>query len=95
MLSKLSDPSCSSTCPAFALETVASDKPFKLNPNQIAEMAYQAEVEEFNESGGMMDQYSTAVGQIIYLKPSPSIKLERLDVSLGTFVLGDLSLIHI
>ena len=66
-----------------------ADKPFKLNPNQIAEMAYQAEVEEFNESGGMMDQYSTAVGQIIYLKPSPSIKLEKLDVSLGTFVLGD------
>jgi galactokinase len=56
---------------------------------RIGELAYQAEVVEFNEAGGMMDQYSTAVGNIIYLESTPKIHIETLKPALGSFVLGD------
>lgn len=55
----------------------------------IGEIAYQAEVLEFGEPGGMMDQYSTALGNIIYMESDPEIKIESYSPTLGTFVLGD------
>ncbi|MES2518582.1 MAG: galactokinase family protein [Bacteroidota bacterium] len=72
----------------YFLSRVA-DTPNPLFPADIAEIAYRAEVVEFNEAGGMMDHYSTAVGNIIYLESTPSIKVETLKPNLGTFVLGD------
>ena len=56
---------------------------------KIAELAYKAEVLEFGEPGGMMDQYSTAMGGIIYLESEPEISLMLLNPLPGTFVLGD------
>ena len=56
---------------------------------KIAELAYKTEVEEFNEPGGMMDQYSTAMGYLIYIQSEPDITIESLNPNLGTFVLGD------
>ena len=44
-----------------------ADAPRPLTPEQLAELAYRAEVLEFGEPGGMMDHYATAVGRIIYL----------------------------
>jgi galactokinase len=64
-----------------------SDHPIDLK--LIAEWAYLAEVDEFGESGGMMDHYSTALGNIIYLESQPKIEVEFLKPQLGTFVLGD------
>lgn len=55
----------------------------------IAELANRAEVLEFGEPGGMMDHYSTAMGNVIYLESVPCIKVETLKPDLGTFVLGD------
>lgn len=66
-----------------------SDQKPDLALKEIAEIAYQAEVVEFKEAGGMMDQYSTAVGDIIYLESVPKIHIEFLKPKLGTFVLGD------
>ncbi|WP_262493858.1 GHMP family kinase ATP-binding protein [Fibrisoma limi] len=66
-----------------------ADKPRNLSPEELAGLAYKAEVEEFNEPGGMMDHYAVAVGGIIYLQMSPSFRLETLSVNLGKFVLGD------
>ena len=66
-----------------------ADIPRILNPEEIAEVAYRAEVVEFKEAGGMMDHYSTACGDVIYLQSVPKIKVERLTPRLGTFVLGD------
>ena len=51
-----------------------SDQSKEPSPEQIAEYAYEAEVLEFAEPGGMMDQYSTAVGGIITLDSYPEIK---------------------
>lgn len=69
--------------------SLIADIPKSLSPEAIAEMAYRAEVVEFNEAGGMMDHYSTACGNVIYLQSVPKIKVENLKPKLGTFVLGD------
>jgi galactokinase len=37
----------------------------------------------------MMDQYSTAVGNVIYLASQPTLQIETLHPQLGKFVLGD------
>ena len=66
-----------------------ADNPQKLSPKVIAEIANQAEVLEFGEPGGMMDHYSTAIGNVIYLESVPKIKVESLKPNLGAFVLGD------
>jgi galactokinase len=58
-------------------------------PKQVGEITYEAEVLEFSEPGGMMDQYSTAVGNVIYLASVPQINIETYARELGTFVLGD------
>jgi len=56
---------------------------------EIGEITYEAEVLEFSEPGGMMDQYSTAVGNVIYLGSRPEISIKTYARDLGTFVLGD------
>ncbi|GAB4023858.1 mevalonate kinase family protein [Spirosoma koreense] len=69
--------------------TQLADQPRQLSPERLAELAYIAEVLEFGEPGGMMDHYSTAVGDVIYLESTPAIALTKLHPELGTFVLGD------
>lgn len=66
-----------------------ADEPNPLSANEIAEIAYRAEVVEFKEAGGMMDHYSTAVGNVIYLESTPKIYVETLKPKFGSFVLGD------
>ncbi len=69
--------------------TRMSDQAARLDAKEIASLAHEAEVLEFNEPGGMMDHYSTAVGNIIYLESRPAIKLETIKADLGNFVLGN------
>ena len=69
--------------------TLIADNPKHIPSEEIAEIAYRAEVVEFKEAGGMMDHYSTACGNVIYLQSVPTIKVENLKPRLGTFVLGD------
>jgi len=66
-----------------------SDNPAHYSAKEIGEIAYLAEVPEFGEPGGMMDHYSTALGNIIYLESTPEIFVEVLTRKPGTFVLGD------
>jgi galactokinase len=66
-----------------------ADVPRKQSRAEIGELAYKAEVLEFGEPGGMMDHYSTAVGEVIYLESQPAIRLEVFQPQLGAFVLGD------
>ncbi len=62
----------------------------KILPNEtIARYAHEAEVLEFNEPGGMMDHFSTALGGVIYLSFYPQIVIEKFPDNLKTFVLGD------
>ena len=66
-----------------------ADDPVEWNRKKIGELAYKTEVAEFNEPGGMMDQYSTAMGNVIYLESKPKISIRFLNPNLGSFVLGD------
>lgn len=56
---------------------------------EIGKFAVEAEVLEFGEPGGMMDQYSTALGNIMYLETVPEPMALSYPARLGTFVLGD------
>ncbi|MFQ5630650.1 MAG: galactokinase family protein [bacterium] len=58
------------------------------DPDFVARMAHRAEVLEFNEPGGMMDQFSTSFGDVIYLDFSNNA-VKTLKPNLDTFVLGD------
>ncbi len=66
-----------------------SDQCRNLPPELIARYAHEAEVLEFNEAGGMMDQYSTAYGGVIAIDFFPTVKVEQINVELKSFVLGD------
>ncbi|MDI9873253.1 mevalonate kinase family protein [Flectobacillus rivi] len=60
-----------------------------IDPVEIGQLAYLAEVEEFGEPGGCMDEYATSIGNIMYLETKPNILVEAYQASLGKFVLGD------
>lgn len=65
------------------------DNPREVSAKELGEIANDAEVLEFGEPGGMMDHYSTAIGNVIYLESVPQIYVQALQPQLGTFVLGD------
>lgn len=69
--------------------TRMSDQSVILSPKQLARYAYEAEVLEFSEPGGMMDQYSTSFGGIISIDFFPDTLVTRIDSNLKTFVLGN------
>ncbi|MFL2989976.1 MAG: mevalonate kinase [Candidatus Neomarinimicrobiota bacterium] len=63
--------------------------PKQLSSQKLARLAFEAEVLEFNAPGGMMDQYSTAIGGLIHLKTSPELSINKINHDLGAFVIGD------
>ena len=66
-----------------------AEKEMNWTPKKLGELAFKAEVLEFREPGGMMDQYSTAIGNLIYLESDPTVTVEQLNPKLGSFILGD------
>jgi galactokinase len=66
-----------------------SDQGLQLHPELLSRYAYEAEVIEFNEAGGMMDQYSIGYGGVIAIDFFPELRVQPLKVKLGKFVLGD------
>ena len=60
-----------------------------LQPDDIAEIAYLAEVEEFGESGGRMDQYTSAFGGIVHIDFRKNNRVTPLPIHMKEFVLGD------
>ena len=66
-----------------------SDRARELPPEELGRLAHAAEVGEFNEPGGMMDQYTAAFGGLLSITFHPAARVERLPARLGSFVLGD------
>lgn len=66
-----------------------ADNPHEFTAKEIGEMAFFAEVVEFGEPGGMMDQLSTAIGHAVYLEFEPKTTAEAIEPKLGSFVLAD------
>ncbi len=56
---------------------------------KVAYLAYLAEVEEFNEAGGMMDHYSSSIGNVVHIETKfKPVKCHNIDIKLNGFVLG-------
>jgi len=66
-----------------------SDQHKELPPEEIARLAHQAEVVEFGEPGGMMDQYCTSFGGALFIEFHPKLTVQRLPLHLKSFVIGD------
>ncbi|NHK32344.1 MAG: hypothetical protein FK730_13405 [Asgard group archaeon] len=60
-----------------------------LSKNEIANLAFEAEVLEFGESGGMMDHMASVFGKIIHVDFGEEIKLTKLPAELTGLVIGD------
>lgn len=61
----------------------------QLKPDRIAHLAFQAEVQEFGESGGMMDHFASAYGGLIHLDCGHENRLTKLPAQLNGLVIGD------
>ena len=71
----------------FLMET-AEDK--RANAaEEIAELAFLAEVAEFGEPGGKMDHFSSALGGVVTIDFNEELKVKQLQNSLKEFVLAD------
>ncbi len=55
----------------------------------LAETAYDVEVTEFGESGGMMDHFASAFGRIIHVDCGSAYKTTRLPATIEGLVIGD------
>jgi len=65
------------------------DHPEIRNRELVAQLAYEAEVKEFNEPGGMMDHFTSSLGGVLWLDCQQPFAANRINVSLGGIVLGD------
>ncbi len=61
----------------------------ELKPIEIVRCAYEAEVERFGESGGMMDHYASTFGGIIHVSMDADNKVTRLPAEISGLVIGD------
>ncbi len=60
------------------------------NPERVAYLGYLSEVAEFNEPGGMMDHYSSAIGSLVHIDFENGAKPTKLEAKIpGCFVLFD------
>jgi galactokinase len=60
-----------------------------LTPESISQLAFEAEVLEFNAPGGKMDQYSIGLGNIIYLETGNHFSYQVLKKPLTGLIMAD------
>jgi galactokinase len=56
---------------------------------EVAHLAFEAEVIEFGESGGMMDHFSSAFGGIVHVDLGADYRTTRLPANIDGLVIGD------
>jgi galactokinase len=61
----------------------------ELTVNEAVQIAFDAEVREFGESGGMMDHFASVHGGIIHVDFDENIKVTKLPAALDGLVVGD------
>ena len=71
----------------FLLKTFGSSH--KVTNELIARIAYEAEVLEHNSPGGRMDQYTIALGDIIFLETDDSSRYEKIGNELEGLIIGE------
>ena len=60
----------------------------KFQDEQFARWAYESEVLEFNEAGGIMDQYTISIGGMLYIDTLETT-CKKLNVKLRGLIIGD------
>ncbi len=60
-----------------------------LRPVEVVRFAYEAEVERFGESGGMMDHYASAFGGVIHVSMGSDQKITKLPAEINGCIIGD------
>jgi galactokinase len=60
-----------------------------LGQQEIAQLAFQSEVTEFGEPGGMMDHIASALGGQLHIRCTSPPKITRLDPPISGLVIGD------
>ena len=68
--------------------TIAAGNNNKFSNEQFAKWAHESEVLEFNEAGGLMDQYTISIGGILYINTS-NASYKELNASLGSIIIGN------
>ena len=68
--------------------TKAATPDNKFEDEQYAKWAYESEVLEFNEAGGLMDQYTISIGGLLYINTLETT-YKQIKVSMGKLIVGD------
>lgn len=82
----LSSSSALTVASVFTAAHLAGEDP---DPERLANLAFQAEVREFGESGGMMDHFASAYGGLIHVDCGRQNKLTRIMGGLQGLIIGD------
>lgn len=61
----------------------------EIPPDELARLAHRAEVLEFNEPGGMMDHFTSSIGNTIFVDCIPPFSFRTFPINIKGFVLGD------
>ncbi|KAA3623605.1 MAG: galactokinase [Flavobacterium sp.] len=61
----------------------------EVTPAFLGQVAYEAEVVEQNSPGGKMDQFTSALGEIIYLETAGNESFLKLQADLGRLIIGE------
>ncbi len=61
----------------------------ELSSKRLAELAFEAEVKEFGESGGLMDHYAVAYGNVLHVQFNPVLKISQLPGRFSGLIIGD------
>lgn len=71
----------------FLLETFGCLE--EISDELVAKIAYEAEVLELNSQGGKMDQYTIAIGGMIYLHTNKITDFKKIESPLKGFIIGE------
>lgn len=61
----------------------------QITPELIGKVAFEAEVTAQNAPGGKMDQYTSAIGDMIYLETDARSKHHKIDTTLKGLIIGE------
>ncbi len=82
----LSSSSALTVASTLLVNHICGSKP---QQEDLVRMAFEAEVERFGESGGMMDHYASIYGGIIHVSMESDRKVTRLPAEIDGLVIGD------
>ncbi len=60
-----------------------------INPAELAQLAYEAEVVEQNSPGGKMDQYTSALGNVLYLETGEVLNYEVISTPIQGLIVAE------